>query len=53
MLAPKAGELIQELIVANTARLSINTIVNKAYPYPVATRINQKIIAEHKQKILT
>jgi hypothetical protein len=41
------------LIVANTARLSINTIVNKAYPYPVATRVNQKIIAEHKQKILT
>jgi pyruvate/2-oxoglutarate dehydrogenase complex dihydrolipoamide dehydrogenase (E3) component len=53
MLAPKAGELIQELILANTAGLSINTIVNKVYPYPVATRINQKIIAEHKQKIVT
>jgi pyruvate/2-oxoglutarate dehydrogenase complex dihydrolipoamide dehydrogenase (E3) component len=53
MLAPKAGELIQELILANTAGISINKIVNKIYPYPVAARINQKIIAEHKQKILT
>jgi pyruvate/2-oxoglutarate dehydrogenase complex dihydrolipoamide dehydrogenase (E3) component len=53
MLAPKAGELIQELILANTAGISINKIVNKIYPYPVAARINQKIIVEHKQKILT
>jgi hypothetical protein len=53
MLAPKAGELIQELILANTAGLTISKIVNKVYPYPVATRINQKLIAEHKQNILT
>lgn len=53
MLAPKAAELIQELILANTAGLSINTITNKIYPYPAASRINQKAISQHKLKLLT
>ena len=53
MIAPNAGELIQELILANTSGSSINSIFNKIYPYPVATRINQQLIVRHKQKILT
>lgn len=53
MVAPKAGELIQEMILANTSKLSINAIFNKIYPYPVATRINQKTIIEYKQEGLT
>jgi pyruvate/2-oxoglutarate dehydrogenase complex dihydrolipoamide dehydrogenase (E3) component len=53
MVAPNAGELIQELILANTYGLSINTIFNKIYPYPVATRINQKAIVQYKQQKLT
>ncbi|PZX57029.1 pyruvate/2-oxoglutarate dehydrogenase complex dihydrolipoamide dehydrogenase (E3) component [Algoriphagus ratkowskyi] len=53
MVAPNAGELIQELILANTLGLSINSIFNKIYPYPVATRINQQVIVRHKQKKLT
>ena len=53
MIAPRAGELIQELILANTLGLSINSIFNKIYPYPVATRINQQLIVRHKQKSLT
>jgi pyruvate/2-oxoglutarate dehydrogenase complex dihydrolipoamide dehydrogenase (E3) component len=53
MVAPDAGEIIQELILANTAGMSINEIFNKIYPYPVASRINQKIILEYKQKGLT
>ncbi len=53
MLAPHAGELIQELILANTSNLSINSIFNKVYPYPVASRINQQIIAKHKEETLT
>lgn len=53
MIAPNAGELIQELILANTSELSINSIFNKIYPYPVATRINQQLIVRHKQKTLT
>ncbi|MEP6585082.1 MAG: hypothetical protein ABJA90_12485, partial [Ginsengibacter sp.] len=53
MVAPNAGELIQELILANTNGLSINAVFNKIYPYPVASRINQKVIVEYKSKGLT
>ncbi|MDQ6761539.1 MAG: NAD(P)/FAD-dependent oxidoreductase, partial [Bacteroidota bacterium] len=53
MVAPNAGELIQELILANTEGLSINALFNKIYPYPVASRINQKVIVEYKSKSLT
>lgn len=53
MLAPDAGEIIQDLILANTSGMSIDEIFNKIYPYPVASRINQKIIFEYKQKGLT
>jgi pyruvate/2-oxoglutarate dehydrogenase complex dihydrolipoamide dehydrogenase (E3) component len=53
MVAPHAGEIIQELILANTSELSVNAIFNKIYPYPVASRINQLIIAKHKEGSLT
>lgn len=53
MVAPHAGELVQELILANTEGLSVNTIFNKIYPYPVASRINQKAVVSYKQKSLT
>lgn len=53
MVAPGAGELIQELILANAAGLSINAIFNKIYPYPVAARINQRAIVDLKSKSLT
>jgi len=53
MVAPGAGELIQELILANTAKLSINHIFNKIYPYPTASRINQQVIVRYKSESLT
>ncbi len=53
MVAPNAGELIQELILANTEGLSINAIFNKIYPYPVASRINQQVITDYKSRSLT
>ena len=53
MVAPGAGELIQELILANAEGLSINAIFNKIYPYPVASRINQGLIVQYKQNTLT
>jgi hypothetical protein len=53
MVAPHAGELIQELILANTSKLSVNSIFNKIYSYPVASRINQQIIVKHKEESLT
>lgn len=53
MVAPGAGEFIQELILANTAKLSINTVFNKIYPYPTALRINQHTFVQYKSKGLT
>jgi len=53
MIAPHAGELVQELILANIKRLGINDIFKKIYPYPVASRVNQMIIVKHKEKQLT
>jgi len=53
MIAPNAGEMIQELILANTAGLSIQEIFSKIYPYPVASRVNQQLIVKHKQKIIS
>lgn len=53
MIAPNAGELVQELILAMAEGLSINAIFNKIYPYPVASRINQKIIVEYRSRVLT
>jgi pyruvate/2-oxoglutarate dehydrogenase complex dihydrolipoamide dehydrogenase (E3) component len=53
MVAPHAGELIQELVLANTSKLSINSIFNKIYAYPVASRINQLLILKHKEDSLT
>ena len=53
MVAAGAGELIQELILANAAKIPINQIFNKIYPYPVASRVNQKAIIEYKEQGLT
>lgn len=47
MVAPNAGELIQELILANTSRLSIKSIFAKTYPYPTASRINKRIVSQY------
>lgn len=50
MIAPYAGELIQELILANQEKININAIFNKIYPYPTMARINQKMIMQKRQK---
>lgn len=53
MIAPHAGEMIQELILMNTTGGNINEIFHKIYPYPVASRVNQKIITNYKSQQLT
>ena len=44
MIAPQAGELIQEMALAKHARIPAKKLESRVYPYPVATRINQKNI---------
>ncbi|WP_257667946.1 dihydrolipoyl dehydrogenase family protein [Parapedobacter tibetensis] len=50
MVAPNAGELIQELVMANSQGLSVNALFDKIYPYPTASRINQKAIVDLKSR---
>ncbi len=44
MVAPGAGELVQELEMAKHAGIPISELNDRVYPYPVAARINQKAI---------
>ena len=53
MVAPSAGEMVQELILANYAELNVTEILNKIYPYPVASRVNQQILSEYFENQLT
>lgn len=49
MVAPGAGELVQELILANASGLGTSAIFDKVYPCPVAARINQKLVVDHQE----
>jgi len=44
IIAPNAGELMQELTLAMEQELPINAIYDKLYAYPVASRINQQTV---------
>ena len=52
LIAPNAGEIIQELILANTAGLSISTVMNKIYAYPTAANVNKVIFRRHMVSML-
>jgi pyruvate/2-oxoglutarate dehydrogenase complex dihydrolipoamide dehydrogenase (E3) component len=53
MLAPQAGELIQELILARSSNLPLSKVFARVYPYPTATRINKKVIGGYFAQKLT
>jgi pyruvate/2-oxoglutarate dehydrogenase complex dihydrolipoamide dehydrogenase (E3) component len=44
IIAPHAGEMIQELILANSEGLGIKSLFNKIYPYPTASRANKTLV---------
>jgi len=44
MVAHNAGELFQELVLAQSSGIKLKEIFNKIYPYPTASRINKKIV---------
>lgn len=52
MIAPHAGEMFQELVLANTYKLGINAFFNKIYAYPTASTVNKRIIMAKKQQQL-
>ncbi len=41
MIAPQAGEIVQELILANVAGVKLKVFMDKIYPYPTAGNINK------------
>ncbi|PHI21648.1 mercuric reductase [Lewinellaceae bacterium SD302] len=49
MVAPAAGEMIQELHLMNTLELPLSKLTNKIYAYPVGSRINQKAARNRSQ----
>lgn len=47
VIAPNAGELAQELILAVQQKLTAGDFFNKIYPYPTASRVNKSIWVDH------
>lgn len=50
MVAPNAGEMFQELVLAQSAGLGIRALFNKIYPYPTGARVNKTIVLNHYLK---
>ena len=53
MVAPQAGELVQELILAQMQGLTLAQLFAKTYAYPIATRINKRSAATFMARKLT
>ncbi len=49
MVAPNAGEMFQELVLANAEGIGINALFSKIYPYPTASAVNKRIVLNKKQ----
>ncbi len=47
MIAPNAGEIFQELVLARSTGLGIKSLFNKIYPYPTSSRVNKTIALNH------
>lgn len=53
MIAHNAGELSQELVLLMSEELPLETLFNKVYPYPTASRINKQIASDWVSRKLT
>jgi pyruvate/2-oxoglutarate dehydrogenase complex dihydrolipoamide dehydrogenase (E3) component len=53
MIAEGAGELVQEIMLAQSAGLPISAFFKKNYPYPTASRINKKLAVDQARTRLT
>jgi len=53
MVSPNAGEITQELILAQTHSMSLSDLFTKIYPYPTATRINKRLAGNYLGRKLT
>jgi pyruvate/2-oxoglutarate dehydrogenase complex dihydrolipoamide dehydrogenase (E3) component len=53
MVAPNAGELIAELVLAQKSKLTVDALFNKTYAYPAAARINKRVVSNFFASKLT
>lgn len=53
MVAPNAGELISELVLAQKSKLGVEALFDKTYAYPSASRINKRLVSVHFAEKLT
>lgn len=53
MVAEDAGEIAQELMLAQANGLNISTLLKKVYPYPTASRINRSLALARAARSLT
>lgn len=53
MIAPQAGEMCQELILANSQGIRLNAFFDKLYSYPTASRVNQALVVNKKMNDIT
>lgn len=53
MAARNAGELAQELMLAQSNGLTLKAFMKKVYPYPTAARVNRSLVLAHMSKKLT
>lgn len=52
MVAPHAGEITQELVLASTAGLTLQDFMDKIYAYPTAANINKIMARERIVKVI-
>ncbi|GJM29066.1 MAG: hypothetical protein DHS20C17_17010 [Cyclobacteriaceae bacterium] len=53
MVAPNAGEIFQELVLARSADIGIKSLFDKIYAYPTGSRVNKTIVINKYTKALT
>lgn len=53
MIGANAGELAQELMLATSAKLPLQALFDKIYPYPTATRVTKRAVSVEYAKRLT
>lgn len=53
MVAENAGEIAQELMLAQATGVSLRSFMKKVYPYPTATRVNRTLVLSYLSRKLT
>lgn len=53
LVAPQAGEIVGELLLAKSKNLTITDLFNRVAPYPTASRIIRRVASQHEAKKLT